>query len=47
VTVTSNNQTIFLYGLGQAAWVNKGVLYQISGNADLTQMQIVNIASSI
>jgi hypothetical protein len=47
ITVSSNNQTIYLYGVGQAAWINKGILYQISGNADLTQTEIVNIASSI
>jgi len=46
ITVSSNNQVIYLYGLGQAAWINKGILYQISGSADLTQAQIVNIASS-
>lgn len=46
ITVSSNNQVIYLYGLGQAAWIKKGILYQISGSADLTQAQIVNIASS-
>jgi len=47
MTVNSDNLTIYLYGLGQAVWVNKGILYQISGSADLPQSQILNIASSI
>ena len=47
ITVNSDNQTIYLYGTGQAVWVNKGILYQISGSADLPQSQILDIVSSI
>ncbi len=46
-TVMENNRTIYVYGTGQAAWINNGVLYQISGNADLSQPQLLNIANSI
>ena len=46
-TVSSNNQTIYLYGTGQAAWISKGILFQISGSADLPEAQILNIANSI
>ena len=46
-TVSCNNQTIYIYGTGQAAWVSKGILFQISGSADLSEAQILNIANSI
>jgi hypothetical protein len=41
-------KTIYLYNNGaNAAWVNGGVLYQITGNANLSSDQIVSIADSL
>lgn len=41
-------KTIYFYDNGtSAAWVNGGVLYQISGNANLNSDQVVSIADSL
>lgn len=45
-TSTSNGLTIYSYG-SNAAWVNKGILYTISGNAPLSSEQVQRIATSL
>ena len=46
-TIESNGRTIYLFGDTNAAWVNNGVLYQISGQAELSNSQISQLAASI
>ncbi len=47
-TVEKNGQTIFVYDNStRAAWVNGGVRYDISGNAQLSSDEIVSIAASL
>lgn len=45
-TTTSNGLTIYTYG-SNAAWVNAGILYTISGDAPLSSEQIQHIATSM
>lgn len=45
--VESGGQTIYLYGDGNATWVNGGVWYILQGNETLTNKQLVEIAKSI
>jgi len=45
--VQSGGQTIYLYGEGNATWVNGGVWYILQGNETLTNKQLVEIAKSI
>lgn len=45
-TMTSNGLTIYSYG-DNAAWVNAGILYTISGDAPLSSEQIQRIATSL
>ena len=46
-TVQSHGRTIYIYGDGNAAWVDGGILYQITGNASLSSDQIISLASSM
>jgi hypothetical protein len=46
ITTEERGLTIFTYG-GNAAWVNGGILYTITGNAPLTGDQIRRIATSL
>jgi hypothetical protein len=46
-TLQNGGRTIYVYGNNQAAWVNGGVLYQVSGSAGLSSDQIGNIATSM
>ncbi len=46
-TIESGGRTIYLYGDTNAAWVNAGVLYQIKGNAELSNNQISELAASM
>ncbi|NTW61605.1 hypothetical protein HGB24_02885 [Candidatus Saccharibacteria bacterium] len=46
ITTTERGLTIFSYD-GNAAWVNGGILYTITGNAPLTTDQIRRIATSL
>jgi hypothetical protein len=47
-TVSKNGQTVYIYDQGKsAAWVNGGVRYDLSGNAELSKEQIVQIATSL
>ncbi len=45
-TLEVQGRTIYVYGHGDAVWVNNGVLFQISGTADLTTDQITSLAAS-
>jgi len=45
-TTTSNGLTIYTYG-SNAAWVNGGIFYTISGDAPLSDDQIQHIATSL
>lgn len=47
-TIEKNGQTIYVYDNGtRAAWVNGGVRYDITGNAQLSTDDIVAIATSL
>jgi hypothetical protein len=46
-TIESSGRTIYLFGDTNAAWVNNGVLYQITGEAELSNSQISQLAASI
>jgi hypothetical protein len=48
-TVQKNGQTIYLYQNDgtNAAWVNGGVRYDLTGNADLSKQEIADIATSM
>jgi len=46
-TVQSKGRTIYIYGKNNAAWVDGGVLYKISGNAQLKGDQIIALAGSM
>jgi len=41
------NQVVYIYGDGDATWVNDGVWYQLESSASLTSDQIVRIAQSL
>lgn len=46
--VTNSQQGLTIYTFkGEAAWVNKGILYTIEGNAPLNNEQLLRIASSL
>jgi hypothetical protein len=46
-TVESKGRTIYVYSGGQATWVNGGVRYDLSGNANLSTADVAAIASSM
>lgn len=46
VTNSQQGLTIYTYG-GKAAWVNKGILYTVQGDAPLSNEQLLKIASSL
>lgn len=46
MTTTANGLTVYSYGTN-AAWVNRGILYTISGDAPLSDDQIQRIATSL
>ena len=45
-TYTDRGLTIYIWGNVKATWVNRGILYTIEGNADLSTDQIKSIALS-
>lgn len=48
VAYQDKGKTIYLYNNGSSAtWVNGGVLYQVSGNANLSSEQVISIADSL
>lgn len=46
-TLQSGGRTIYLYGNNNAAWVNSGVLYQLTTDGNLTTNDVLNIATSV
>lgn len=46
-TVQSNGRTIYIYNDTDAAWVNGGILYKVSGNASLDASEMVSLATSM
>ena len=46
LTTRDRGLTVYTYN-GNAAWVNKGILYMITGNADLSNDAIMRIANSL
>lgn len=42
--IVVNDNSIYIYGNGQAAWVKKGVWYQLNGNNSLSTNQIIKLA---
>ncbi len=47
VAVDSQGLKIYLYGDGQATWVNKGLQYVVQANSSLSRDQIVKLAESL
>lgn len=47
VAVDSQGLKIYLYGDGQATWVNKGLQYVVTANSSLSRDQIVKMAQSL
>lgn len=47
VAVDSRGLKIYLYGDGQATWVNKGLQYVVQANSNLSRDQIVKMAESL
>ena len=47
VAVNSQGLKIYLYGDGQATWVNKGLQYVVQANSGLSRDQIVKMAGSL
>jgi hypothetical protein len=45
--VQQNGNTIYLYGDSDAAWVSGGILYKITGDANLSTNEILLIADSV
>lgn len=43
----SNGRTVYIYGKGNATWVNGGIWYQIKGADKLSDEQLVKIATSM
>lgn len=46
-TVETNGQTIYLYGNGNATWVNQGKQYTIQSDGSLSNKQLVSLATSL
>lgn len=47
IAVDSQGLKIYLYGNGQATWVNKGLQYVVQANSGLSRDQIVKMAGSL
>lgn len=45
--VEAAGRTVYMYDHGSATWVSGGILYQISGQANLSSSQILDMATSI
>lgn len=46
-TYQEKGLTIYLLGEGEAAWINRGIWYTLSGSHNLTSEQVVKVASSL
>lgn len=45
--IQSHGRTIYVYDGDKAAWVDGGILYKVSGNAQLDSDQIISLATSM
>lgn len=43
----SGNQIIYMYGHGDASWVKNGVWYQLTSHGNLSNSQVLSIATSV
>ncbi len=41
------NRTIYLYGSGNATWVDHGIWYQINSDGSLNESQLISVANSL
>lgn len=46
-TYQEKGKTIYIYDNSNATWVDRGIWYQVEGNADLTSDQLLRIAGSL
>ena len=46
-TIDRGNRIVYVYGTNQAAWINSGVRYTITGNAQLSENELVSLATSM
>jgi hypothetical protein len=46
-TVHVGDRTIYLYGVGDATWVNGGIWYQINSDGSLNNSQLIGVANSL
>jgi hypothetical protein len=46
-TIWRDGRTIYLYNKNQATWVNAGIRYTITGNAELSESELVSLATSL
>jgi hypothetical protein len=46
ITMTDNNQTVYLYGDEDATWVNNGIWYVVTSDGALSNQQLLNLAGS-
>jgi len=46
-TLQSGGRTIYIYGNNDAAWVNNGIMYQVSSNGSLSTSDVLGIATSM
>jgi len=46
-TLQQGGNTIYIYGQGDAAWVNNGIFYQITSDGNLSTADILSIVTSV
>jgi hypothetical protein len=46
-SIQQGEHTLYIYGNGQAAWVNGGILYHINSDGNLDTSELINIAASV
>jgi hypothetical protein len=46
-TVDLNGLNLYLYGNGNATWINNGIWYQIQANGTLSNQQLIDLAKSL
>ena len=46
-TIDTAGRTVYIYGNDNASWVDNGIWYQVTSNGDLSNTDVLNIASSL
>jgi hypothetical protein len=46
-TIQSHGHTIYMVRTNQASWVNGGIRYDLTGNANLNKQEITSVADSM